>query len=234
MPGSMGAQERRKFHGRRHGKALTAAQRRRIAEMLPGIAVPGLEPEADPQRVPLDARALFGDDRALWLEIGFGSGEHLVRQARAHPQAGLIGCEPFVNGVAAALGAIEAAGTRNVRLHAGDARDLIEVLAEGALARVFLLYPDPWPKTRHRERRFMSRENLGALARVMAPGSELRLATDIPRYVDHALGEVAGQGGFAELPRDRPEAWADWEPTRYEVKARAAGRGPQYLSFRRL
>ncbi len=121
---------------------------------------------------PLAPQALFPDGRPLWLEIGFGAGEHLVHQAATHPNVGLIGCEPFINGVAMALGGIAAAGVRNVRLHPGDARDLIELLPEASLARVFLLYPDPWPKARHHRRRFASPENLALLARAMAPGSE--------------------------------------------------------------
>ena len=115
--------------------------------------------------------------------------------ATAHPEVGLIGCEPFVNGVAMALGRIAAAGLGNVRLHPGDARDLIELLPEGALARVFLLYPDPWPKARHQRRRFASPENLGALARAMAPGAELRLATDIARLRRARAAAVAAAPG---------------------------------------
>ncbi len=181
--------------------------------------------------MPLARDAIFGDQRPLWLEVGFGGGEHLVAQAEANPGVGLIGCEPFVNGTAQALGRIEAAGVANVRLHPGDARDLIELLPAGALSRVFLLYPDPWPKSRHHARRFVNAETLDALARAMAPGAELRLATDMDAYVGHALEAVAAHGGFAEIERDHGRPWPGWQPTRYEIKAVAAGRVPQYLEF---
>ncbi len=223
-------QARRKVHGRRRGKALRPAQIRRLEELLPRLAVPGLERGAP---AAVDPRKLFGDERPVWLEIGVGGGEHLVGLAEARPDIGLIGCEPFVNAVAMTLGRIEAAGVANVRLHPGDARDLIDALPAGALARVYLLYPDPWPKTRHAERRFMNAENLAALARTMAPGAELRLATDMPGYVAHALRAVAAASEFEMRtpPEERGTPWPGWRSTRYEAKARAAGRAPAYLVF---
>jgi tRNA (guanine-N7-)-methyltransferase len=230
------AAPRRKLYGRRQGKALRPAQRRRLEELLPRLAVPGVALPGDPARRPVDLAALFPGACAFWLEIGFGGGEHLARQAAAHPEVGLIGCEPFVNGVAMVLGRIEAAGLRNVRIHAGDARDLIELLPEAALARVFLLYPDPWPKSRHRRRRFVSPENLALLGRAMMPGAELRLATDIPEYVEHALAAVETAEGWRVAEPTAPgrgAPWPDWAGTRYEAKAVAAGRRPHYLTFLR-
>jgi tRNA (guanine-N7-)-methyltransferase len=226
---------RRNLYGRRHGKALRPAQRRLLAELLPRLRVPGVAAPGDPARAAVDPVALFGDARPVWIEIGFGAGEHLVHQAARHPELGLIGCEPFVNGVAAALGRIAAAGVGNVRLHPGDARDLIELLPDGALARVFLLYPDPWPKARHHRRRFVSEENLAMLARAMARGAELRLATDIPDYVEHALAAVeAAEGWSVVAPEaDRGVPWPEWPGTRYEAKAVREGRRPHYLTFRR-
>lgn len=222
------ARPHRKLYGRRHGKRLRPNQQRLIEELLPRLRVPMEE------GAPVEAMGLFGDPRPLWLEIGFGGGEHLLAQALAHPDVGLIGCEPFVNGVAMALGRIDAAGRpANLRLHPGDARDLLERLPEGGLARVFLLYPDPWPKARHARRRFMSPENLAALRRAMAPGAELRLATDIPPYVEHARTAAAEAPGFREVARDIHAPWPDWPGTRYEAKAVAAGRRPHYLSFLR-
>lgn len=184
----------------------------------------------------VDLAALFGDARPVWLEIGFGGGEHLVHQAALHPEVGLIGAEPFVNGVAMALARIEAVGLENVRIHAADARDLLDQLPEGGIARVFLLYPDPWPKTRHWDRRFMNPDNLAALARVMAPGAELRLATDIADYARHAVKAAEVAGGFALQggPRDWARPWPDWVTTRFEARARREGRGSQYLTFVRL
>jgi tRNA (guanine-N7-)-methyltransferase len=186
---------------------------------------------ANPGRTPLDRAALFGD-KPVWLEIGFGGGEHLAAQAAANPDVGLIGCEPFVNGVAMALGRIAAAGLTNVRLHAGDARDLIEVLPPEVLSRVFLLYPDPWPKARHHRRRFANAENLAALRRAMAPGAELRLATDIDDYVEHALAAVSAAAGWRA--REEPGPWPDWPGTRYEAKALREGRRPRYLTLVRI
>ena len=135
----------RNLYGRRHGKKLKPTQRRLLDELLPRLRVPTGGPAAGPDRHPLDLAALFERACPLWLEVGFGGGEHLVAQAVANPGVGLIGCEPFVNGVAMALRRIEEAGVGNVRLHPGDARDLIEILPPAAVGRVFLLYPDPWP-----------------------------------------------------------------------------------------
>jgi tRNA (guanine-N7-)-methyltransferase len=222
---------RRKLHGRRHGKRLRPRQVRLIEELLPRLRVEGVARADNPDRVPLAPEALFGDARPRWLEIGFGGGEHLVAAAAAHPEVGLVGCEPFVNGIAMALGRIAAAGLGNVRLHPGDARDLIELLPEGALARVFLLYPDPWPKARHAPRRFASAENLAALARAMALGAELRIATDMAFYVEHALAAVAATPGFRVVERDMSVPWPEWPGTRYEAKALRAGRRPSYLTM---
>ena len=224
------AAPRRNLYGRRHGKKLRPAQRRLLAELLPALRIPGVSPAENPERVPLPP--LFDDGRPLWLEIGFGAGEHLVAQAAAHPEVGLVGCEPFINGVAMALGRIAAAGVGNVRLHPGDARDLVELLPDGAVARVFLLYPDPWPKARHHRRRFAGPENLAMLARVMAPGAELRLATDIAGYAEHARDAVALTPGL-RLVGDGGEPWANWPGTRYEAKALTAGRRPTYLTLAR-
>jgi len=223
----------RKFYGRRKGKALKPRQAQLLATLLPRLLAPGVARPGEPGRAPVDLVALFGPGREVWLEIGFGAGEHLAHQAALHPEVGFLGAEPFVNGVAAALSRIEAGGLGNVRLHPGDARDLVDLLPDASIGRVFLLYPDPWPKTRHRERRFMSVENLRALARVMAPGAALRLATDIEAYVRHALREAAAAGFLVEGdPGDWDAPWEDWRRTRYEAKAIREGRRPQYLTFR--
>ncbi|HET9067075.1 MAG TPA: tRNA (guanine(46)-N(7))-methyltransferase TrmB [Amaricoccus sp.] len=217
------APQRRNLYGRRHGKKLKPSQRQALDEVLPRLSVP--LPPVFPDGFP--------NGRPLWLEVGFGGGEHLAHQAAAHPEVGLIGCEPYVNGVAMALLRIEAAGLENVRIHPGDARDLIDALPDGSLARVFLLYPDPWPKARHHRRRFASPENLAALRRVMLPGAELRIATDIADYARHALEAVADAPGF-EVASAADTPWPGWPGTRYEAKALAAGRRPRYLSVRRL
>ena len=167
----------------------------------------------------------------VWLEIGFGGGEHLVHMAAANPGIGLIGCEPFVNGIAMLLGKVRASALRNLVIHPGDVRDLFEVLPAGLLQKVFLNYPDPWPKVRHHRRRFVTPGYLTALARVMSRGAEFRVATDIPDYVRQTLEEVP-EAGF-ELVGQGALAWPDWHSTRYEQKALREGRLPHYLTFRR-
>jgi tRNA (guanine-N7-)-methyltransferase len=227
----------RNFYGRRHGKPLRPTQRRHLEELLPGLAVPGIRPSAPPEAPRIDPAALFpAPKQDLWLEIGFGGGEHLHHLALAHREIGFIGCEPFVNGVAMLLGKIARSDPGNIRIHPGDARDLVERLPEGALGRVFLLYPDPWPKTRHHKRRYANPENLAPLARAMRGGAELRLATDIADYADHAVAAVAETGCFEPVTIDEParaEAWEGWPGTRYEAKALREGRRPHYLVWRR-
>ncbi len=224
----------RNFYGRRHGKTLKPSQRAYLDEDLGRLSPGPVDWEANPERVPLDLGRLFGG-RPVWLEIGFGGGEHLVHQAVTHPEVGLVGCEPFINGVAMLLGKIRRAGADNLRVHPGDARDLFDVLPEASVARAFLLYPDPWPKKRHHRRRFVTGEHLAPLARVMVPGAELRIATDISDYVRQSLIEVpkAGFDWLAERPCDWRAPWDEWLSTRYEQKALREGRVPHYLRFRR-
>ncbi|MEM9009923.1 MAG: tRNA (guanosine(46)-N7)-methyltransferase TrmB [Pseudomonadota bacterium] len=225
----------RNFYGRRHGKRLRPGQERLLAEMLPRLALQGVSWEENPARRPLDLPTLFGG-RAIWLEIGFGGGEHLVHQARANPEVAFIGCEPFVNGIAMCLSALTKSAVRNVRLHPGDARDLLDVLPEGAVSRLFLLYPDPWPKARHHRRRFVNAENADPLARILAPGARFHVATDIPDYARQTLEVLTRHPAFAwtaERPADWRTPWANWTRTRYEAKAVREGRTPIYLTFAR-
>ncbi len=224
----------RNFYGRTKGKTLKPAQERYLAEDLPRLAVTGVGWDENPERAPLDVAALTGG-RALWLEVGFGGGEHMVHQAAGNPGVTVLGCEPFVNGVAMALGKMRRAGVSNVRLHPGDARDLLDVLPRGSVDRAFLLYPDPWPKARHHRRRFVTPEHLEPLFAAMAPDSTLRIATDIPDYVRQSLLEVpkAGFVWTAKGPGDWREPWSDWLSTRYEQKALREGRRPHYLTFLR-
>jgi tRNA (guanine-N7-)-methyltransferase len=225
----------RNFYGRRRGKHLKASQERYLAEDLAALSPGPVGWDENPGRVPLDLAAMFGG-REVWLEIGFGGGEHMLAQAMANPGVGIIGAEPYINGVAMLLGKIRRERADNVRIHPGDARDLMDVLPEGSIGKAFLLYPDPWPKARHHRRRFVTPEHLNPLARVMAAGAELRVATDIPDYVRQTLEEVpkAGFEWLAEGPADWREPWADWTRTRYEAKAVREGRAPHYLTFRRL
>ncbi len=222
----------RNFHGRRHGKTLKPNQRRWLEEDLPRLAIPGVARTARPRASALDPATLFPDGRPLWLEVGFGGGEHMVHQARANPGIGLIGVEIFLNGVAMALGKIRAAGIDNIRLHPGDVRDLMDLMPDASVARAFLLYPDPWPKARHHRRRFVTPEHLDPLARILAPGAEFRVATDIPDYVRQTLEEVPA-AGFDLTHGPTATAWEDWPGTRYEGKALREGRTPAYLTFTR-
>ena len=189
-----------------------------------------------PAEGPVDPSLLFDPKLAkVWLEIGFGAGEHLAAQAAAHPDVGFIGAEPFVNGVAALLAQVDAAGLRNVRLHDDDARKLLPRLKEASIDRVFLLYSDPWPKKRHWNRRFVCKENLDALARVLAPGGLFRFATDHMGHMEWALWHLTRHPAFRWTARG-PEDWCtrpgDGFPTRYEEKG-LAGDVRVYLEFRR-
>ena len=221
----------RNFYGRRHGKTLRQSQKGYLADDLGTLRPRGITLDENPARTPIDPAAIFGDDRPVWLEVGFGGGEHMVAMAARYPEIGIIGCEPFINGVAMLLGKIRAAGVTNVSVHPGDARDLMDVLPDASVARAFLNYPDPWPKARHHRRRFVTPEHLVPLYRVMAPGAEFRVATDIPDYMRQTLEEVQ-KAGFT-LVSDGPGAWDDWHSTRYEQKALREGRVPHYATFRR-
>ena len=224
----------RNFYGRLKGKTLKSSQRTYLAEDLAALSPGPVSWEDNPARAPLDLPALFGA-RPVWLEVGFGGGEHLVHQAAQNPDVGIIGAEPYINGVAMLLGKIRRAGVDNLAVHPGDARDLMDVLPAASIARAFLLYPDPWPKARHHRRRFVTPEHLEPLARAMQPGAIFRVATDIPDYVRQTLEEVpkAGFTWLAEGPEDWRVAWGDWISTRYEQKALREGRVPHYLTFRR-
>ncbi|MFC3712344.1 tRNA (guanosine(46)-N7)-methyltransferase TrmB [Sphingoaurantiacus capsulatus] len=218
----------RRLYGRRQGHALRLGQQALVDEVLPRVAVP--------EEGPLDSRALFGDDRPLWLEIGFGAGEHLAGQAAANAHVGLIGCEPFLNGVVGALGHIEREGLPNVRLSMGDALRVLERLPDASLDRVFLLHPDPWPKARHAKRRFMNPGPLDVIAAKLKPGGEFRFGTDHPIYCRWAMMQMDRRRDFdwlIETPADFQHRPADWPQTRYEAKARRLGHEVWYFRYRR-
>ena len=219
-----------RLHGRRRGKKLRAHQSLLLSTALPRLSF-------DASRPILDPAGLFPErPSGLWLEIGFGSGEHLAAEALAHPRTGYIGCEAFLNGIAKALALVEAESLCNVRFYNGDARAVIEALPREALDGVYLLYPDPWPKRRHHRRRFLSSEMLARLARVMRPGAELRFATDLDDNAGWTLAQVLRSPDFvwaAAGPGDWQRPWARWGGTRYEAKALRAARRPVYLTFLR-
>ena len=222
---------RRNFYGRIRGKTLRASQKDYLAEDLGPVTLNGVTRAENPARGLVELEP-WRQARPLWLEIGFGGGEHLVHMAERNPDVALIGAEPFVNGIAMLLGKIRTAGVSNLRIHPGDVRDLFEVLGPAAVSKVFLNYPDPWPKARHHRRRVVTQEYLLPLARITAAGSEFRVATDIPDYVRQTLEEVP-QAGF-ELIQQGSTPWQDWLSTRYEQKALREGRPPHYMTFRRL
>jgi tRNA (guanine-N7-)-methyltransferase len=219
---------RSSFFGRRHGRRLRPGRSRRLDSLLPRLRlVMPAEGEA------LDPAALFKPAVVdVWLEIGFGRGEHLAAMAAANPEIGFIGCEPYVNGVANLLVLVEQLRLGNVRIFDDDARLVLSRLPEASLGRIALLFPDPWPKKRHASRRFVSPENLDSLARVLRDGAELRIATDDPLLVRWMLAALIAHPQFAWLPRG-PEDWrvrpADWPPTRYEQKAVERGARCTYL-----
>lgn len=175
--------------------------------------------------------------RAVWLEIGFGGGEHLLHQACLHQDLGLIGVEPFVNGMAKALAGIAREGHDSIRLYHDDALDVLSWLPDACLERIYLLYPDPWPKKKHWKRRFVSPETVAEFSRVLMPGGEFRFVSDIDTYVDWTLRHVHKDGSFrwlAQSASDWHQPWPDWIHTRYEAKAIREGRVPAYLRFEKL
>ncbi|MBC2779200.1 tRNA (guanosine(46)-N7)-methyltransferase TrmB [Parasphingopyxis marina] len=219
----------RRLYGRSKGHKLRASQQALLDTLLPKIALP--------EDGPLNAETLFGDARPLHFEIGFGSGEHLAGQAQAHPEAGFIGCEHFVNGVVGALLHVRDKGLKNIRLHMGDALDALERLPDASLERVYLLHPDPWRKARHEKRRMVNHGPLDMIAAKLKPGGEFRLGTDHPVYCRWSMmvmGQRADFDWLAERPSDflvRPD---DWPETRYEAKARRKGHEVWYFRYRRV
>ncbi len=224
-------QTRRAFFGRRKGHPLRPHQAALMESQLPRLALDLAVPP------PASLAALFPPDvDGIALEIGFGGGEHLAAQAAGLARTGFIGCEAFVNGMAKALSLIAAHKLENVRLHFGDASELLAWLPGGALDRVDLLYPDPWPKRRHWKRRFVQDVSVIELARVLRAGGELRFATDWPDYAQWTLARLLRSPHFvwtAERADDWRQPWPGFTATRYELKAKQAGRAPCYLVFRR-
>lgn len=217
----------RRLYGRGAGRPLSPRQQGLVDDFLPSIAVP--------QTGPIAPAALFESPRAARLEIGFGAGDHLAAQAARRPDTGFIGAEFFLEGVGKALARIAAADLENVRLHVGDGRDLLERIAAASLEAVYVLFPDPWPKTRHHKRRFIQTDTVAELARILAPGGVLRVATDVKSYVDWALFHVRANQCFtwtARAPSDWRDPPADHVTTRYETK-NLGDCPPVFLDFSR-
>jgi len=220
--------QRRHLHGRRIGRPLRPSQAELLANRLPDLRV-DLS-----QQPPAQLSGLFPRPVSdIWLEIGFGAGEHLLWQAEQNPDVGLIGCEPFLNGVVKVIRSADEAGIDTIRLYDDDARRLLDWLPESSLGRVFVLFPDPWPKKRHRKRRLLTPPGIDLLARVMRGGGELRFATDIADYAEMVVEGIGASADFDAAPGLHSERPDDWPLTRYAEKALSAGRACQFFSFRR-
>ncbi len=213
--------------GRIRSRTLKPRQAALFDSLLPEVAVP------DPEAGPIDPAVLAPQAKEVWLEIGFGGGEHLAEQASRRPQALMIGCEPFLNGVGSVLRHIEERGLKNVRVHAGDARAVMAALPDGSLDRVMILFPDPWPKARHNKRRFVQPETAAEIVRLLKPGGRLRFVTDWKAYADWALEILNATPGLvwtAEAADDWRTAPADHVVTRYEEK-QLGDTAPIFLEF---
>lgn len=223
--------DERLFFGRRKGRPLRAGMQRRLDEDLAHRLVP-----LDAARgTPVDPKTWFPQmPRAVWLEIGFGGGEHLAWQAGHNPDSALIGCEPFINGVASLLRHLDAVEGDRVRVHPDDARDVLDVLAPECLERIFVLHADPWPKRRHHYRRIIQHETIARFYELLKPGGILRMATDDPGYLVWILARATAHPGFrwtGSAIGDFTDRKEDWPETRYEAKARREGRTPVYMEF---
>lgn len=227
MPGSDG-QKKYHFHGRRYGRPLNASRKDALDALLPELA---FDLDAPPQQQ-FDAPV----PEQVWLEIGFGNGEHLAAQAAANPGIGMIGCEPFINGVAALMKQIREADLTNIRVWPDDAREVLDALPDQSLDKVFILFSDPWPKKKHHRRRVVQDATLNNLARLMKGGAELRIATDFPDLAAWSLSHVLRHTEF-EWNAQKADDWRiradDWPATRYEEKAIGHGAKPVYMRFRR-
>ncbi|MDE1973319.1 MAG: tRNA (guanosine(46)-N7)-methyltransferase TrmB [Hyphomicrobiales bacterium] len=222
----------RAFFGRRKGHKLRKRQMDLVGSLLPQLAIDLGRP------APVELAALFPVRvREVQLEIGFGGGENLIAQAKAKPDTGFVGIEPFVNGMAKALAAIDEHGLRNIRLHFDDAMPLIDWLPDASLSRIELIHPDPWPKRRHWKRRFVQDATVAEFARVLRRDGELRFVTDIADYASWTLQCFLRSGGFdwtAQCADDWRRPWADFTATRYHAKAARAQRPSCFLTFRRV
>lgn len=232
MPSDRRVPQRRFQHyGRRKAKPLRPRQQHLVDTLLPRLRI-----ELKPGEKIAPSTFFAGPSRDVWLEIGFGGGEHLAKLASLHSEVAFIGAEPFINGVAKLLRCIADGNLDNIRIFDDDARLLLEQLESLSVGRVFILYPDPWPKRRHERRRLLNPQIVAELHRIMKPGAELRLASDSADYISWSLRNILRHGGFHWLA-DRPEDWrkppADWTGTRYEAKALNQGRKPAYLRFRK-
>ena len=234
--------EDKRFYGRRKGKPIKESRQHLIEGLLPKVA---LTPPSEGQKI--DVKGIFGiTPREVWLEVGFGGGEHVAELAKLYPDVGIIGAEPFINGVASLLAHLngshmkqaldtnlETGRTDNVRIWPDDVRPLFPSFKNGVFERIFILYPDPWPKARHAERRFVNSRNIPELARMLSDTGSVYVATDVQAYAEWAVEQMNLSGLFNQVNADTSIPPSDWVPTRYERKGIAAGRKPTYLIFQK-
>jgi len=229
MKGKSSSSNKYQFYGRRKGPSLSRLRNNLINKLLPEVLINLDTPSL------INPPLLFNNNN-VWLEIGFGAGEHLAFQAETHPDTGFIGCEPYINGVAKLLSEINQKSLQNIRLYNDDARLLLEKLSPNSIDKVFVLFSDPWPKKRHNRRRFINIENLNSLSRVMKDRAHLRFSTDNMNFARWSLDMFYHHPDFVWLvngPEDWRDNYCDSVPTRYEKKAISSGQKCVYLTFQR-
>ncbi len=224
----------RNFYGRFRGPSLTKKQEFLLKIELPKVIIDSVNVTDNSERQVLNLTKYI-KSKPLWLEIGFGSGEHLINQAQLNPSIVFFGCEPYINGVASLLAKIKEKRINNIFIYPGDVRNLFDVLPSNSIDRVFLLYPDPWPKKRHNRRRFVNPEYLIPLCRVMKVAAQFRIATDVKEYRNHAVQEVLKLDFILreQNQNDFSSPWEDWFPTRYEKKAQKNNKTSYYMTFQK-
>ena len=224
----------RNFYGRFRGPSLTKKQEFLLKIELPKVIIDSVNVIDNSERQILNLTKYI-KSKPLWLEIGFGSGEHLINQAQLNPSIVFFGCEPYINGVASLLAKIKEKRVNNIFIYPGDVRNLFDVLPSNSIDRVFLLYPDPWPKKRHNRRRFVNPEYLIPLCRVMKVAAQFRIATDVKEYCNHAVQEVLKLDFILreQNQNDFSSPWEDWFPTRYEKKAQKNNKTSYYMTFQK-
>ena len=224
----------RNFYGRFKGPTLTKKQEILLKIELPKFIIESVDVTDNLERQFLNLRK-YTNNKPLWLEIGFGSGEHLLNQAQLNPDVVFFGCEPYINGVASLLAKIKEKRINNIFIYPGDVRNLFDVLPSNSIDRVFLLYPDPWPKKRHNRRRFVNPEYLIPLYRVMKIAAQFRIATDVKEYCSHAFQEVLKLDFILkeQNQNDFSFPWEGWSPTRYEKKAQKDNKTSYYMTFQK-
>ncbi|MEE2774897.1 MAG: tRNA (guanosine(46)-N7)-methyltransferase TrmB [Pseudomonadota bacterium] len=227
---------RLKHYGRRRGKGFSKRKHFLLSEILPRMAPKGVSNEENPFRKKIKFAEVFGRDCPVWVEVGFGGGEHLIHLARKYSNVGFIGCEPYENGVAKIVQSIFDKKISNVKVIMNDVRNFFSVTPDASVAKVFLLFPDPWPKKKHIKRRFIDDQNLESLRRILQPGGKFYLATDSNDYVRHSIAKIMCNNDFEWLANSRKdwvEPWDDWIDTRYFKKARRSGKVCTFLVFQR-